>query len=55
MDRPTIIITGASHGLGAAAAVIAAEKGLHVVLSARNQDALEQVAGRLHSAGHRLV
>lgn len=47
MDRPTIIITGASHGIGAAAAVIAAEKGFRVVLSARNRDALEQIAGEI--------
>jgi NAD(P)-dependent dehydrogenase (short-subunit alcohol dehydrogenase family) len=51
LDRPTIIITGASHGIGAAAAVLAAEKGWQVVLSARNRDALEQLAGQVSQRG----
>ncbi len=41
MDHPTIIITGASQGIGAAAALLVAEKGAGVVLAARNRDALE--------------
>jgi NAD(P)-dependent dehydrogenase (short-subunit alcohol dehydrogenase family) len=51
MDRPTIIVTGASHGIGAVVAVIAAEKGLQVVLSARNRDALEKLAGQITQRG----
>lgn len=51
MDHQTIIITGASHGIGAAAAVIAAEKGAQVVLSARNRDALERLAGQINQHG----
>lgn len=56
MDHPTIIITGASQGIGAAAAHIAAEKGARVVLSARNRDALEQLAGQItHQGGSACV
>jgi NAD(P)-dependent dehydrogenase (short-subunit alcohol dehydrogenase family) len=51
MDRPTIIITGASQGIGAAAAVIAAEKNARLVLSARNKDALEQLTGQITQSG----
>jgi NAD(P)-dependent dehydrogenase (short-subunit alcohol dehydrogenase family) len=47
MNRPTIIITGASHGIGAAAAIIAAEKGAQVVLTARNREELERVAHKI--------
>lgn len=51
MEQPTVIITGASHGMGAAAAVIAAEKGSRVVLSARNEDALERLARHITKNG----
>jgi NAD(P)-dependent dehydrogenase (short-subunit alcohol dehydrogenase family) len=51
MDRPTIIITGASQGIGAAAAVIAAEKNARLVLSARNMDVLEKLTGRITQRG----
>lgn len=51
MDGPGIIITGASQGIGAAAGVIAAEKGARVLLTARNQAALEQLAGQITQRG----
>jgi 3-oxoacyl-[acyl-carrier protein] reductase len=51
MNRPTIIITGASQGIGAAAALIAAGKGARVVISARNRDALEKIAGQITQHG----
>jgi NAD(P)-dependent dehydrogenase (short-subunit alcohol dehydrogenase family) len=51
VNRPTIVITGASHGIGAAAAIIAAEKGAQVVLTARNREALERVARQITFRG----
>ncbi len=47
MSKPTIIITGASRGLGAAAARIAAEWGANLVLNARSGDEVAGVARRI--------
>lgn len=55
MARPladkSIIITGASAGIGAATAVEAARHGMDVVLCARREDRLEVVAERVRSHG----
>jgi short-subunit dehydrogenase len=50
---PVVVITGASSGIGAAAAEHVAGLGMSVVLVARRQEALEAVAGR--SGGHALA
>ena len=49
MTRPTIIITGASRGLGAAAARAAAQWGANVVLAARSAGALQSLVGEIQS------
>ena len=46
----TVLITGGSKGIGAAAAEAFAEEGCHLHLAARNEQALADVAGRLRSA-----
>jgi NAD(P)-dependent dehydrogenase (short-subunit alcohol dehydrogenase family) len=51
MNKPTIIITGASQGLGAAIASIAAERGAQVVLAARSAAALERQAQQIEQRG----
>ncbi len=50
MIEKTIIITGASRGLGAAAAKIMAEMGANLVLNARSEDMLEQVAAEINES-----
>jgi NAD(P)-dependent dehydrogenase (short-subunit alcohol dehydrogenase family) len=45
------VVTGSSRGIGAATAVAMAEAGAHVVLAARDGEALERVAGRIKDAG----
>lgn len=50
-EQQTLIVTGASSGLGAAVARIAASKGLNVVLMARSTDALIAVANEIEAAG----
>lgn len=47
----TVLITGASRGIGAAAAKIAAEAGANVLLVARGEGALEEVAASIAEAG----
>jgi NAD(P)-dependent dehydrogenase (short-subunit alcohol dehydrogenase family) len=45
------LVTGASRGIGAATAEAIAVAGAHVVLAARDSEALDSVAGRIHDAG----
>ncbi|MEM8631317.1 MAG: SDR family oxidoreductase [Pseudomonadota bacterium] len=43
----TVLITGASRGIGAAAALIFAEAGANIALLARGQDAIADLAGEI--------
>lgn len=47
----TVVLTGASSGIGAATARLLAAPGRHLVLVARRGDALEQVAGQVRERG----
>jgi NAD(P)-dependent dehydrogenase (short-subunit alcohol dehydrogenase family) len=51
MDRETVIITGASRGLGAAMAHIAAQMGANVVLAGRSAAALQSQAEAIGQTG----
>jgi NAD(P)-dependent dehydrogenase (short-subunit alcohol dehydrogenase family) len=51
LQHKTIIITGASSGIGAAAAQLFAAEGARVVLGARRLDALERVAADIARQG----
>lgn len=52
---PTVVITGASMGIGRALALAWAARGATLVLSARGRDALEAVAGEVEAAGGRAI
>jgi NAD(P)-dependent dehydrogenase (short-subunit alcohol dehydrogenase family) len=50
-DGKLALVTGAGRGIGAATAEAMAREGAHVVLTARNGEALEEVEGRIYGAG----
>lgn len=45
------LVTGASRGIGAATALALAEAGAHVILTARDAKALEEVEEQIHQSG----
>jgi NAD(P)-dependent dehydrogenase (short-subunit alcohol dehydrogenase family) len=51
----TIVITGASSGIGLATARMAAERGARVVLSSRNEEDLRQACDQICGAGGRAI
>ena len=55
LNGKTMLITGASSGIGAATARAAAQEGARVILLARTQANLEAVAGEIRTGGGRAV
>ncbi len=54
--NPTLLVTGASRGIGAATAVLAARHGWDVAINfARDAAAAERVAGQVRAAGRRAL
>lgn len=51
LDRQTIVITGASSGIGLSTARMAARRGANLVLVARNEGALRAIAEELRAGG----
>ena len=47
----TIVVTGGNSGVGAATALLLAKDGANVVISARRQAALDEVAKKIEEAG----
>lgn len=55
LSSKVALITGASSGIGRAAAILFAAEGASVVLVARRRDRLEELAGRIQQDGGRAV
>ena len=53
--QPTIVLTGASSGIGRAAAVASARTGATLVLASRNEAALQAVADECVRAGKQIT
>jgi short-subunit dehydrogenase len=53
LSQQTIVITGASSGIGLTTARMAAERGAAVVMVARNEEALQRAAAEITDAGGR--
>ncbi|WP_455205206.1 SDR family NAD(P)-dependent oxidoreductase [Kaarinaea lacus] len=51
LRNKTIMITGASSGIGAELAKIAANRGAHVIMLARNQERLKSIAEEINMTG----
>jgi short-subunit dehydrogenase len=55
LDQQVIVITGASSGIGLTTARMAAKAGARLVLAARNEDALRQLAEEIRSQGGQAI
>lgn len=51
LDEQVVVITGASSGIGLATAILAAERGAKLVLSARSEETLEEVIAEIRAEG----
>lgn len=55
LDGQVVVVTGAGRGIGAASAMALAEAGADVVLAARTESQLEEVAGKIRALGREAV
>jgi NAD(P)-dependent dehydrogenase (short-subunit alcohol dehydrogenase family) len=51
IEQQVVVITGTSSGIGRAAALAFGERGASVVLAARNEEAMQLVAGQIRAKG----
>jgi short-subunit dehydrogenase len=55
LDQQVIVLTGASSGIGLVTARMAAKRGAKLVLAARNEEALQQLADEIRSQGGQAI
>lgn len=55
LEGKTILVTGASSGIGRAIAITASKMGAKVVITARNEDRLSQTLSKMDGCGHIVV
>ncbi|WP_040277872.1 SDR family NAD(P)-dependent oxidoreductase, partial [Xanthomonas citri] len=52
LNGKTILVTGASSGLGRQIAIACAQRGARIVLAGRDKDRLAQTQAQLQGTGH---
>ena len=55
LDRKTVLVTGASSGIGRQTAIECSRMGASVVLSARNEDRLQETLSSMEGDGHKVI
>ena len=55
LDGKTILVTGASSGIGKTAAIECSRLGAKVIITARNEDRLKQTLSELEGKGHQMI
>lgn len=55
LEGKTVLVTGASSGIGRAAAIECSRCGASIILTARNQDRLLETYNQLEGEGHQIV
>ncbi len=55
LEGKTILVTGASSGIGQGIAIACAGMGAHVVLTARNKERLQETFSQLEGQGHLII
>ena len=55
LDGKTILVTGASSGIGRGIAISCAGMGAHVILTARNQERLQETLSQMEGDGHIVI
>ena len=55
LEGKTILVTGASSGIGAQTAIDCSKMGAHVVITARNEERLKQTLDAMEGDGHKLI
>ena len=54
LEGKSILVTGASSGIGAATAIECSKMGAQILITARNKERLEDTYGKLEGAGHNM-
>ena len=55
LEGKTILVTGASSGIGKAAAIECSKLGAKIIVTARNETRLSQTLQELEGEGHQMV
>ena len=55
LEGKTVLVTGASSGIGRASAIECSKMGARVLVTARNEERLKETLSRLEGEGHKMI